>query len=93
MQIQDLTPGNSYACRFRTQTTLDDQGQPAPNLRRPTQGTGEYTGLGVIMQRDTAQQLVRLRDVASDEVFVVAWQDCWDVDTVEWKEPFDAGTD
>lgn len=89
MQIKDITPGESWACRFRVITFLDDSGAPImrKNLAigeahpgRP----GEYESIGVISVRDKEQELVTLVDVNSSQEFVVGWSDCWDVDKVEW---------
>ena len=45
--IEDVTPGQSYACKFRVETMLDDMGRPAPNLSdQPLKGKGLYEGLG-----------------------------------------------
>ena len=32
IKIEDITPGQSYACKFKTKTMLDALGRPAPNL-------------------------------------------------------------
>ena len=61
IDIKDIIPGNSYACKFKVKTMLDDLGRPAPNLSdRPLKGTGLYEGIGVLMQRDTEKELVKL---------------------------------
>lgn len=88
IDIKDITPGNSYACKFKVKTMLDDLGRPAPNLSdRPLKGTGLYEGIGVLMQRDSDQRLVKLQDEKSKKEFVVSFDDIWDIDTVEWEEP------
>jgi hypothetical protein len=87
IDIMDITPGESYACKFRVETMLDTFDRPAPNLSdTPLKGPGVYEGVGVLMQRDTAQRLVRLRDEKSSKEFVVSFDDIWDVDTVEWRD-------
>lgn len=86
--MEDVTPGEAYACKFRATIMLDQLGRPAPNLSDvPLAGPGEYEGLGVIKIRDSAQRLVELEDTTSKRTFVVAWEDCWDIDTVEWQDP------
>jgi len=86
--IEDITPGESYACKFRVETMLDTLGRPAPNLSDvPVKGVGMYEGLGVLMQRDTEQRLVKLQDQKSSKEFVVSFDDIWDVDLIEWTEP------
>jgi hypothetical protein len=83
INIQDIIPGESYACKFRVETMLDTLGRPAPNLSdTPLAGTKSYQGLGVITARDTEQQLVELQDTLSKKLFVVPYTDIWDVDTV-----------
>lgn len=88
--IEDITPGQSYACRFRVETMLDTLGRPAPNLSdQPLKGVGVYEGVGVLMQRDTDQRLVRLQDDKSKKEFVVSFDDIWDIDTVDWIDPLE----
>jgi len=87
IDILDIVPGNSYACKFRVETMLDTMGRPAPNLSDvPLKGPGLYEGIGVLMQRDTEQELVKLQDEKSKKEFVVPFKDIWDIDTVEWKD-------
>lgn len=86
--MADVKPGESYACKFRATIMLDELGRPAPNLSDvPLAGPGEYEGLGVIMVRDSEQKLVELEDTKSKRTFVVKWEDCWDIDVVEWTDP------
>jgi hypothetical protein len=88
IDITDITPGESYACKFRVETMLDTMGRPAPNLSDvPVKGVGMYEGIGVLMQRDTEQRLVKLQDQKSSKEFVVSFDDIWDVDVIEWTEP------
>ena len=85
--IEDITPGESYACKFRVETMLDNLGRPAPNLSdQPLKGPGVYEGVGVLLQRDTEQRLVKLQDQNSRKEFVVSFDDIWDVDTIEWVD-------
>jgi len=91
MHMQDITEGTSWACRFKTTTFLDTNGQPitAPNLAlgQAHPGTpGEYEGVGVIQVRDCANQRVQLMCTESLQQFTVSFDDCWDIDTVEWCE-------
>ena len=88
IDIRDITPGKSYACKFKTKTMLDALGRPAPNLSdQPLAGVKEYEGLGILMARDMDQELVQLKDEKSGKEFVVPFSDIWDVDDVEWVEP------
>ena len=91
MNIQDIPVGESWACRFRTTTFVDAQGAPVtsknlqPGEAHP--GTPEvYEGVGVIQVRDLDNQLVQLQCVESLQQFTVKFDDCWDVDTIEWQE-------
>lgn len=90
-QLEDISTGTSYACKFRTQTFVNSEGVPlsAKNLQlgQAHPGTpGTYTGLGVIHTRDTTQRLVRLVDTATQLEFTVSWDDVWDIDTIDWIE-------
>jgi len=88
ISIEDITPGNSYACKFRVETMLDAMGRPAPNLSDvPLKGPGIYESLGVLIQRDMDQRLVKLQDEKSGKEFVCSFDDIWDVDEVEWEDP------
>ena len=87
IDIKDIVPGNSYACKFRVETMLDTLGRPAPNLSdTPLQGQGLYEGLGVLMQRDLEQELVKLKDEKSSKEFVVGFDAIWDIDEIEWTD-------
>jgi hypothetical protein len=91
MLLEELEPGHSWACRFKTTTFLDSQGQPVTtqNLQQGQAhpGTpGEYTSVGIILVRDCVNQRVQLQDTQSNLVFTVAWDSCWDADTIEWVD-------
>lgn len=86
--IEDIQVGGSYACRFRATCMLDELGRPAPNLSDvPLAGPGDYESVGVIKIRDSEQRLVELECTRTQRTFVVPWEDCWDIDVVEWQEP------
>ena len=88
IDIKDITPGESYACKFRVETMLDTLGRPAPNLSdTPLKGPGTYESIGILMQRDVEQQLVLLKDQSSSKQFVVSFDNIWDIDTIEWTDP------
>ena len=88
MDIKDITPGKSYACKFRVETMLDNLGRPAPNLSDvPLKGPGMYESLGILIQRDSDKRLVKLQDEKSKKEFVVSFDNIWDVDEVEWTDP------
>ena len=87
IDIEDVVPGQSYACKFRVRTMLDTLGRPAPNLSdQPLAGEGNYEGLGVLVARDLNTRLVKLQDEKSKKEFVVSFDDIWDIDTVDWVE-------
>lgn len=88
--IEDIKPGQSYACKFKVETMLDDFGRPAPNLSdTPLKGVGMYESIGILMTRDSDQRLVKLKDEKSSKEFVVSFDDIWDIDTIEWIDPLD----
>lgn len=88
IDIKDIVPGNSYACKFKVETMLDAMGRPAPNLSDvPLKGPGLYESIGVLMQRDMDQRLVKLKDDKSSKEFVVSFDNIWDIDEVEWIDP------
>ena len=86
MKIEDITPGKSYACKFRVETMLDTYGRVPGLSDTPLAGVKMYESLGVLIQRDTDQRLVKLQDEKSKKEFVVSFDDIWDVDEVEWQE-------
>jgi len=85
--IEDITPGKSYACKFRVETMLDTFGRPAPNLSdAPLKGPGIYESIGILVQRDMDQRLVKLQDEKTKKEFVLHFDDIWDVDEIEWQD-------
>ena len=85
IKIEDVVPGESYACYFRATTMLDELGRPAPNLSDiPIKGPGVYEGFGVLTTRDTRTRLVKILDESTGKEFTVSFDDIWDIDTVEW---------
>jgi hypothetical protein len=88
IDIRDITPGESYACKFRVETMLDELGRPAPNLSDvPLKGPGVYESFGFLKQRDTLKELVIVVDEATKREFVAKFEDLWDIDTVELAQP------
>ena len=86
IDIKDITPGESYACKFRVETMLDELGRPPGLSDTPLAGVQMYEGLGVLIARDLEQELVKLKDEKSSKEFVVPFADIWDIDTVDWVE-------
>lgn len=90
IDIKDIVPGESYACKFRVETMVDTNGKipGVPTFTSaPPKGIEMYEGLGIIMQRDMDNQMVKLKDRESLFEFVVPFSDIWDIDTVDWVDP------
>ena len=45
--IEDIMPGNSYACKFRIETMLDTHDNPPTHNDHAFIGPGVYQGLGI----------------------------------------------
>lgn len=91
MKIEDIPVGESWACRFRTTTFLDENQKPVESqnlqLGQAHPGVpGEYESIGVIQVRDRENKRVQLQCVETLKQFTVAFEDCWDIDTIEWQE-------
>lgn len=86
VDIKDITVGKSYGCKFRVETMLDEYGRIPGLSDTPLKGPGEYEGFGILMQRDTKKELVKLQDQKSKKEFIVPFADIWDVDEIEWVD-------
>lgn len=87
IDISEIRIGESYACRFKIETMLDEFGSPAGgNSNTPIKGPGLYEGIGVIQVRDVASEQVKLKDEKSGKEFVVPFADIWDIDTAEFAD-------
>ena len=91
MNIEDIPAGESWACRFKVTTFLDEQGKPLEvsnlQLGQTHPGIpGEYQGIGIIQVRDIDNQRVQLQDIESLNQYTVDFVNCWDIDTIEWQE-------
>tara|TARA_B110000503_G_scaffold128969_1_gene200671 strand:- start:1737 stop:2018 length:282 start_codon:yes stop_codon:yes gene_type:complete len=91
IDIRDILPGGSYACKFKTETMLDTFGRPPGLSDTPLEGLGIYEGLGIIQIRDVDSEQVKLKDEKSGKEFVVPFAQIWDVDEIEWVETEDGG--
>jgi len=93
MKIEDVTPGESYACKFRVKNIpLDEYGRPGGMMSLadlPVKRHGDYESLGLLVARDMNTRLVRLQDERTKKEFVVSFDDIWDVDTVEYVDPLE----
>ena len=85
IKIEDITPGQSYACKFKVEHMLDQDGNLSDGEGSIFE-LGTYEGLGIIITRDTEQRLVKVKDQASSKEFVVCYDSIWDVDDVEWAD-------
>ncbi len=85
IKIEDITPGQSYACKFKVEHMLDQDGNLSDGEGSIFE-LGTYEGLGIIITRDTEQRLVKVKDQASSKEFVVSYDSIWDVDDVEWAD-------
>ena len=91
MLPRDITTGESWACRFTVTAMIDSDGalydssgvEPGAVVAA---APGEYSGVGVIVRRDLAQELFELRDTQSGKLFVVPFGSVTDIDRVEWVE-------
>ena len=89
IDIENIVPGNSYACKFRVETMLDTSGSIPGLSDTPLKGVGTYEGIGILMQRDTEQRLVKLKDEKSSKEFVVGFDDIWEIDEINWVDSLD----
>ncbi len=92
MQMQDITAGESWGCRFRVRTFVNEQGIPVdtrfipPGSKVPG-NPGDYEGVGSISKRDINNRLVEIVDhKIPNRTWTVKWDDCWDIDRVEYAE-------
>jgi len=86
LTINQIKVGQSYACKFRCETMLDDQNLPVTSDTKNLKGPGTYESLGVIKTRDVDNQLVELIDKVTKRQFTIPFTDIWDIDEVEWIE-------
>lgn len=90
--IKDITVGESWACRFRVHTFVTEDNKPVDTRDLSVGETvkdgapGYYEGTGVIQTRDCQKKLVELWDTELERTWIVGWDDCWDIDHVEWSE-------
>ena len=91
--MKTITAGESWACRFRIKTWVDEEtGMPVEvkNLQpgQPVVGAkpGDWESIGVIKTRDLKSQLVELVDTYNERTWTVPFDDCWDIDRVEFRD-------
>ena len=86
IDIKDIKPGQSYACKFKAEMMLDIYGRPPGLSDTPLKGPGWYEGFGLIQTRDTNTKLFEIIDQESNKKMVVPWDQCWDIDEAELVE-------
>ena len=93
LTIETIEPGKSYAAKFKVDNMPMDEygrlGGPYSLADLPVVKTGTCEGLGILIQRDSEKKLVKLQDEKSGKEFIVPFEDLWDVDEVEWKDPLE----
>ena len=94
MKMENIPAGESCACRFKTTTFVDKESRVAVEDKNLAVGAahrgvpGDYEGIGLIQIRDVDNRIVQLLDTVTDITFKVGFDNCWDVEVVEWiNEP------
>ena len=86
----EIEPGRSYACYFTVRNIpLDRYGRPGGLYSMsdlPIERTGDYEGFGVIVTRDTEQELFEIEDTELKRRWVVPWADTRDIDVAEYAD-------
>jgi hypothetical protein len=82
MTPNDITAGESWACRYRVEKMLDKDGNPVKNLQigETAAGPGYVEGIAVIMKRDAERELLELQDTETQKTYIVPYIDVWDID-------------
>ena len=84
--IRALTAGGALALLGACEPVQIGQ-NPTPNLSGNTDIENKiYESLGIIVQRDLTNSLVRLIDEPSKLQFVVPFDKIWDIDEIEWVD-------
>lgn len=84
INIEQIKVGESYGCKYRITTMLDNSGKPVPVTPTDIAGPGVYEGFGILVKRDLENRKVELHDQDLDRNFVVPFDDIWDIDEIEW---------
>lgn len=79
---EDITPGETWACRYRTTRMLAADGTPVVNMSvgDTAAGPGDYESIGVILTRDRENRRLEVRDLSDGTTHVVDYGDAWDID-------------
>lgn len=89
LRPEDIEPGKSYACKFKTEMMLDIYDRPPGLSDTPLKGPGMYESFGLITVRDSESKLFRIQDLKGDakgKVYTIPWDNCWDIDEAELVE-------
>ena len=90
IDIRDIMPGGSYACKFKVEQMLEQDGGLFTGLNDARiAGLGMYEGFGLLLTRDVGNELVRIQEQKSGKTITVPFAQIWDVDEVEWIETED----
>jgi hypothetical protein len=84
----DITPGETWACRYKTTRMLGEDGRPVINQRPgdTAKGPGEWQSIGVILTRDRENRRLEIRDLEDGTTHVVDYGDAWDIDRAVYIE-------
>lgn len=85
MRPEDIEPGRSYACEYTRTLIVDSVGNPASTLASDAH-TVVRTGTAIIERRDTEQRLLLVRDIDTEEQFVLDYADAHNIDIIEWTD-------
>ena len=88
IDIRNVEVGKTYACKFKVEHMLDTYGRIPGLSDTPLQGLGWYEGFGVLMQRDSENELVKVLDEQSEKEFVVPLLQIGYVDVAEQVEEY-----
>lgn len=90
MTADDIQPGNSYGCKFRTKTYLDPNGKPTDLSQLPKNPAdvkiGDWISWGLIAKRDSRNQLLEIKDQQITRTWILHYSDVWDIDLAEYNE-------
>ena len=84
IDIRDIIPGGSYACKFKVEQMLEQDGGLFTGLN-----DARIAGFGLLLTRDVGNELVRIQEQKSGKTITVPFAQIWDVDEVEWIETED----
>jgi hypothetical protein len=80
--VNDITAGETWACKYRTTRMLGHDGKPVANLKagETAQGPGLWESIGVILVRDRENRRLEVRDLQDSTTHIIDYGDAWDID-------------